>query len=255
MSQDVESARLKTSLIRQLFTIVAVGGFVATLFTAWTPVGLKASSLPETLGAAELQNELLPPADATIPTATPRPLPKIGIVAGHWGSDPGAVCADDLSEQEINLTIASLVRDQLIFAGFDVDLLQEFDTRLQGYRALALVSIHADSCEYINDLATGFKVAGAISSTQPESASRLSACIKARYADSTGLAFHGGSITADMTSYHAFDEIHHETTAVILETGFMNLDRQILTQSPETVADGITRGVLCFIYNEDATGN
>ena len=30
------------------------------------------------------------------------------------------------------------------------DLLNEFDTRLNGYRAVALVSIHNDSCEYVN---------------------------------------------------------------------------------------------------------
>jgi N-acetylmuramoyl-L-alanine amidase len=54
-----------------------------------------------------------------------------------------------------------------------------------------------------------------------------------------------------MTSYHAFDEIHHETPAVIIEVGFMNLDRQILTRYPDVVAQGIADGVLCYIRNED----
>jgi N-acetylmuramoyl-L-alanine amidase len=124
---------------------------------------------------------------------------------------------------------------------------------LAGYRGLALVSIHADSCEYINAEATGFKVAAALSSTNADRAQRLTACLRSRYEAITGLPFHSGSITGDMTRYHAFDEIHHETTAAIIETGFLNLDRQILTQSPEVIAEGITRGILCFIYNEDVT--
>ena len=54
-----------------------------------------------------------------------------------------------------------------------------------------------------------------------------------------------------MTSYHAFDEIHESTTAIIIEVGFLNLDRQILTQQPELIAEGIISGLKCFINNED----
>ncbi len=56
-----------------------------------------------------------------------------------------------------------------------------------------------------------------------------------------------------MGSYHAFDEIHGDTTAAIIEMGFMNLDRQILTDSPERIAAGIAQGILCYIFNEDAS--
>ncbi len=242
-----------TSIFRQLFTMLAMAVVVATIFTAWTPVGLVASSLSGTI-RSEDEFEYVPPgSEDVIPTPTARPRPQLGIVAGHWGNDSGAVCPDELTEVDVNLTIATLVREQLIAQGFDVDLLKEFDSRLLGYRALALVSIHADSCEYVNDLASGFKVSAAISSANPEKAARLAACIRSRYAETTGLNFHSGSITADMTSYHAFEEIHYETTAVIIETGFLNLDRRILTQYPNVIAEGISRGVLCFIYNEDAS--
>jgi hypothetical protein len=54
-----------------------------------------------------------------------------------------------------------------------------------------------------------------------------------------------------MTSYHAFDEIHESTTAVIIGVGFLNLDRQILTQQPDLIAEGIKSGLKCFINNED----
>ena len=122
------------------------------------------------------------------------------------------------------------------------------------YQALTLISIHADSCEYVNDQATGFKVAAALSNQYPERASRLTACIVNRYTQSTGLAYNSGTVTNDMSSYHAFDEIENNTNAVILETGFLNLDRQILTKGQDLIAAGISNGILCYIRNEDVSG-
>ena len=175
-------------------------------------------------------------------------------MAGHWGGvDPGAVCPDGFTEVEINLNVATRVKEELTAAGFDVDLLEEYDAKLPGYQALALVSIHADTCQFINDEASGFKVAAALASSSPEKASRLVACIRSRYEEVTGLRFHAGSVTSHMSSYHAFEEINTETTAAIIEIGFMNLDRQILTQQPELLAEGVTKGILCYIYNEDAS--
>jgi N-acetylmuramoyl-L-alanine amidase len=194
------------------------------------------------------------PSPAALPTATLRPKQRIGIVAGHSGNDPGAVCPTELGgirEVDINLTIANLVRENLINNGYDVDLLAEFDPRLTGYRALALVSIHADSCEYVNEQATGYKIAAAMSTFYPEQAERLTNCIRNRYAEISGMPFHAGSVTNDMTNYHAFSEIHNETPAAIIEVGFMNLDRKILTEQPEKLAQGITSGILCYVLNED----
>jgi N-acetylmuramoyl-L-alanine amidase len=54
-----------------------------------------------------------------------------------------------------------------------------------------------------------------------------------------------------MSSYHAFDEIDENTPAAIIEVGFLNLDRQILTQEPDRIASGISKGLLCYIYNEN----
>ena len=240
------------SLFRQLTTVLGTAVIVATIFTAWTPIGLIADTLAGKVPSSNPNPaQYLQPDQENYPTPTPRPRPRIGIVSGHWGNDAGAVCTDGLTEAQINLTVATLVKQQLVEAGFDVDLLEEFDFRLTGYRGLALVSIHSDSCDYINDQATGYKVAAALSTANRDRANRLTACLRNRYTEHTGLSFHSGSITADMTSYHAFEEIHNETTAAIIEIGFLNLDRQILTQYPETVAQGITDGVLCFIYNED----
>jgi len=156
-----------------------------------------------------------------------------------------------LTEADVNYKIASLVVQKLTKLGFQVDLLNEFDTRLNGYRAVAIVSIHNDSCQYINDQATGFKVAAALNTRDANRASRLLACLQYRYQSATGMPFHAGSITPDMTSYHAFSEIDPNTVAAIIETGFLNLDQEILTQHTDQVADGVVNGILCFVNNEN----
>jgi N-acetylmuramoyl-L-alanine amidase len=231
--------------------VIGVALLVATLFTAWTDPSMfplsfgrrvALSSLPQTTQTAEIAG-----------TPTPRGKPLVGIVVGHWDDqtkDPGAVCSDGaLNEFMVNQNVATRARDLLLAKGIDVELLREFDPKLNGYQAAALVSIHADSCDYINDQATGFKVAAAMANPRPQLSARLTGCLRQRYAQATGLEPHN-SITADMSSYHAFDEIDNDTTAAIIEVGFLNLDRQILTQGVDKVAQGVADGILCFLNNE-----
>jgi N-acetylmuramoyl-L-alanine amidase len=228
-------------------TILLVAVVMATLFTAWTPAGLFSGDI-----AGKLALLLTPqPADATAQAgSTARPQIRIGIVSGHWGNDSGTVCADGTTEADVNLRIATLVQQKLVSLGYQVDLLQEFDPRLQGYTAPVLVSIHNDSCQPINDEATGFKVAAAKDTHDLTRASRLTACLTDRYQRTTSLPFHPGSITNDMTDYHAFSEINPNTTAAIIETGFLYKDFKILTEQPDLVATGVVNGILCFINNE-----
>ena len=76
---------------------------------------------------------------------------------------------------DINYTVADLTRQYLQQEGIDVDLMKEFDDYLDGYEGNALISIHADTCEYIPDLGTGFKIAEAVENKRPEQAARLMA--------------------------------------------------------------------------------
>ncbi|NWF63975.1 MAG: N-acetylmuramoyl-L-alanine amidase, partial [Chloroflexi bacterium] len=202
-----------------------------------------------------LHTLLTPQAAAQNGSLTAQPQIRIGIVAGHMGNDSGAVCTDEngkvtLTEADVNLSIARFVQRSLTERGYQVDLLNEFDTRLNGYRAAALVSIHNDSCQYINDQATGFKVAASLETRDINRAQRLTACLTNRYQSMTGLYFHANSITPDMTQYHAFSEIDPNTITAIIETGFLYLDREILTNQADVVAEGVTQGILCFINNE-----
>ncbi len=248
--KSASSSARKPRSANAFTTTLGVAVLLATLFTAWTPNSLFASNLQE-----KLRLILTPQAGPNTLITTPQPQLRIGIVAGHSGNDSGAVCYDengqaDLTEADVNLEIANFVQKNLTAQGFQVDLLNEFDTRLNSYRAVALVSIHNDSCEYVNDQATGFKVASSLETRDVNRAQRLTACLVDRYQRITGLTFHASSITRDMTEYHAFSEIDPNTITAIIETGFLNLDREILTNETERVADGVTQGILCFINNE-----
>jgi N-acetylmuramoyl-L-alanine amidase len=236
-------------IFQSLQTFITYAFLAATLFTLFTPNNLFSGQMIERLFAAWQANP------GTVAQVQPTTVAnsaanRIGIIAGHWKNDSGSVCADGLTEQQVNLAIATLVVQKLTAEGYQVDLLAEFDDRITQYKGMVLLSIHADSCTYVNDQATGFKVAGDTYSAYPEKSSRLTACLIDRYGKDTGLSFNANSITNDMTNYHAFNEINTETTAAIIETGFLNLDRKILTDHPDLVAQGIVDGLNCFIRNE-----
>lgn len=238
----------KFSVFGSIQSIGVYAFLLASLFTLFTPNNLFSGQTLERVFQAWQANPTVVAPVSNIPSASTG---RIGIVSGHWKNDSGSVCPDGLTEEQVNLTIATLVQQKLTAEGFTVDLLEEFDPRLSLYQGIALISIHSDTCEWIAPEATGFKVTAAINSVYPEKASRLVLCMADRYQAATGLKYLANSVTNDMTYYHAFDEIHTETTAAIIETGFMNLDRQILTQRPDLVAQGIVNGLLCFIRNEN----
>ncbi len=249
-SKSTPVPRGKFGVFSSIQTVVTYGFLLATLFTLFTPDNLfSGQMLTRAFEAWQANPTLVAPVSTAAPSQN---INRIGIVSGHWKSDSGAVCQNGLTEEQVNLLIASLVQQKLTAEGFQVDLLEEFDARLSQYKAIALVSIHADTCEYQNDTATGFKVAAALDSAYPDKATRLTNCLVDRYAVTTGLPFKSNT-TIDMTSYHAFGEINTETTAAIIETGYLNLDQQILTQEPELIAQGIVDGLLCFIRNDNLT--
>ncbi len=216
---------------------------VATIFVAFTPNSFSG-------GITQLNALLTPDANSVGVAGSSHTSIKVGIVAGHLGNDSGTVCDNGTTEQEVNLKIATIIQQRLIALGFETDLLKEFDPRLQGYRAAVLVSIHNDSCKYINDQATGFKVAAAMSSHDTQLADRLAACLRDRYQRTTNLPWHD-SVTNDMSFYHAFNEIDPSTPAAIIETGFLKLDYDLLTNNTNQVATGVANGIICFINNEN----
>jgi N-acetylmuramoyl-L-alanine amidase len=257
-------------LVVTVSCIAAIGAMIQGLWGARLPAGIEPRITPYPVPSVAPSDDPPPSADQsaaqpTTPSANPPSsdtsstdppasvTPRIGVVAGHWGNDTGAVCPDGLTEVEINLDIAERVVQNLQALGYQADLLKEFDPRLEGYRADALISIHADSCNaYPNATppASGFKVASVEDSMVPEAEEQLVACLAQCYAARTGMYFHANSITYDMTRYHTFYEIDGQTPAAIIETGFMLNDRHLLTRQPDLVAQAIVQGLICFIEGE-----
>jgi N-acetylmuramoyl-L-alanine amidase len=226
-----------------IFLTAAMAGMLA-VYWYFSP------SVAEVQAVAQASQGLSAPLHKDVPAQpvaqrlpqSPGPL-RVGIISGHAGFDSGAVCPDGLTEATVNATIAALVAENLRARSIPVDMLEEFDPRLPNYSATALVSIHADSCLYYNEFATGFKIAG---SSYTDSTA-LEQCVEDAYREITGLPYHANTITPHMTDYHAFRSIASGTPAIIIETGFMNLDRHILTAQADIPARGISNGILCYL--------
>lgn len=226
-----------------LFTLLAAGGLTAVYyFFSPTVSGAEVVAANRAVLSAAIEKNVPPKPVYQRLAQSPGPL-RVGIISGHKGNDAGAVCEDGLTEAEVNQRIAMQVVTSLNMQGIRTDLLDEFDPRLNGYSATALVSIHADSCDYYNDQATGYKLAG---SSYTDS-TQLEGCVEQAYGAATQLPYHANTITLHMTDYHAFREIAVGTPAIIIETGFMNLDREWLTTKAEIPAQAITDGILCFV--------
>jgi N-acetylmuramoyl-L-alanine amidase len=250
MNKQIDSTRkqqqpdIRAKTLNGLLNVMLVAVISATLFVSFpaSGIGLISSYIQfdkDNSGSRAIE--------------TPAISYRVGLVVGHWENDSGAICPDSLGgfrEVDVNYTVADLARQNLQAEGIEVDLLKEFDDYLEGYQGSALISIHADTCDYIPDFGTGYKIAEAADNKRPEQAARLMACLKNRYGNITGLQS-DHRITPDMTSYHAFSEVDPNTPAVIIETGYLNQDRELLTKNPSLVARGIVAGALCYLYREE----
>jgi len=257
---DANQQPITRQILRHLSVTLITAGILATLFTAWTPASLNPGELANQFAAALEGDSGSNAPSIFAPSAPEEEELRIGLVIGHSGinpstgaDDPGSVCEDGLQELDVNTKVGNLTAQALEAAGLQVDVLEEFDSRLFEYRAVAVMSIHVDSCVPINEYASGFKVVSAQDTVVPDKSQRLVDCIIDRYHRATELNFHAGSITRDMTEYHTFREIHSQTPAAIIETGFLYLDREFLTSQPEKVARGIADGILCYVNNEPAS--
>jgi N-acetylmuramoyl-L-alanine amidase len=239
--------------LRTAIILFLAGGLASTIFTWFTSPDFLDRKVVSGLVIAEstlsvtIQPTVLP---------TPNYLRKVGIVSGHRGpqNDPGAVCPDGLTEAEINFAVATQVVRNLRSLGYSVDLLDEFDERLNNYQAAALVSIHANTCRDFGERVSGFLVAKAAVRADGGIDTLLAECIAQRYGETIGLE-RRFNLTVDMTDYHTFREIHPLTPASIIELGFMKDDREILTTRQDDMATAITNGVLCFLQPDPQNPN
>ena len=242
------------SSIRALLIVFAVSVMVATIFASFTANDALSMQTQQGLAIAQATQEQV----AVVPTALPTPVwfRRVGIIPGHSGinptsnlPDPGAVCPDGFSEGSVTMKVAQQVIGGLRGRGYTVDQLDEWDSRLVGYDAALFLSIHADSCTNFNDGPhSGFKVVNPENRVTVRDADlRLVGCLRDYYGQATGLQFSGWTVTANMYDYHAFHQITQRTPAAIIELGFLYYDRDLLQNHPDTAAQGVLNGLLCFL--------
>ncbi|TVR20326.1 MAG: hypothetical protein EA396_10885 [Anaerolineaceae bacterium] len=237
------------------FIVLVAAGLIATILSWGTSPDSMSPQLRSEMGRIAGSSDdgagMFAPIEAAPIIPTPNYAIRIGILSGHMGpeNDPGAVCPDGLTEAEINYAVAERVWSQLRQRGYEVDLLEEFDRRLAGYRADLLLSIHANDCRPYAGGASGFLVGQSRSRPIDGADARLVDCIGAYYGRATDLEQRFG-FTPDMDGYHVFNRIHPNTPAAIIELGFMLDDREFLVGEPDLMAAALVRGVECFLNNE-----
>ena len=243
---------LRRNLPLVIFLILAVAGMLSVYFffsPGSEPADLIASESETDVGQIDPDAPVAPiikpvrrqPVEQRLVQSPPPQ--KIGLIAGHRGSDSGTECQDGLTEVQVTSDLTERVADRLRNLDIETETLDEFDVRLEQYSATALISIHIDSCDYINDIATGFKIAGSPNTDS----SGLTICMQQAYGDTTQLPYHPNSITPHMSEYHVFNKISTATPALIIEVGFLNLDREILTTQSDVVVSGLVNGITCYL--------
>lgn len=241
-------------VFQSLFVVGLTAALAATLFTWLTDPEFIAPTVRDDLSIAmaTATGEGARLVATDLPT-TPNWLRRVGIVSGHRGpeNDPGAVCPDGLTEAEINLDVAQRVVRNLQARGYTVDLLDEFDPRLNEYRAELLLSIHANTCQDYGEVVTGYLISTADARSGSGNDQLLVECVAAHYRQASQLTRRTG-LTRDMTDYHIFREVNPLTPGAIIELGFMFSDRELLTGSQDLLARGITNGILCYLEPGDA---
>lgn len=250
------------STLRSMVLVFAVAVIVGTIFTSFTSNDSLSAQTRQNLAEVQVTEAHRVVEPTLLPT--PAWFSRIGVVAGHSGIatygdtkgniDPGAVCkADGFTEASVTMKVATQVVAALRGRGYTVDLLEEFDLRLDHpdpYQAGAFLSLHADSCDNFNDgfPHSGFKIINpTLRLSVRDQDLRLVDCMRNYYARATGLPYAEYSVTENMTNYHSFHQIAQRTPAGIIELGFLYYDRDVLEHHTDKVAQGIVDGFLCFL--------
>lgn len=251
-----ERFRLVTiaSLLRSLSVTFAAAVMVATVFMWWTSPDFLSAKTKNNLASVEVTAKSIRTTRTPLPT--PFWLKRIGVVAGHNGiatygptkgnPDPGATCPDGFTEAGVTMKVAQQVVATLRGLGYTVDLLDEYDLKLDNYQAGAFISIHAQTCDDYGygGFTSGYSEVRTTSRSQDIS---LDDCIRSSYGAITGLEFQANNITDNITQYHSFHRIAPTTPGVLLELGFIGHDRDMLDHHTDKLAKGVVSGVRCFL--------
>lgn len=135
--------------------------------------------------------------------AVQAPTKRIGIEAGHGGTDSGALSCDrSVRETDITIAVAHKAAELLRDKGYQVDVFRDGDpaalpkSQMRGYKADAFVALHTDFCPNPStpSVPTGFKVscyggaAGSGLNGSGDASDRLVQTLWEEYGQATGLS-------------------------------------------------------------------
>lgn len=162
---------------------------------------------------------------------------RIGLFVGHhsYETDHGAICADGLTERDINAQIADQLYADLTAQGYTVDMFYDFSNELNGYRADLLLALHVYGC--MDNLEGGYR------HVNLNDSSALNTCLN-EYEEATSLE---RRYDAEYTNrYYRFQQTAETTPVLTIEMGMLEADRYLLTQQQDIVVTGLANTINCF---------
>ena len=226
------------SFFKALITILMTALLTSTILITFSP-------------GAEYIDQIAKPAETPVSRQTTQKK-IIGILPGHYGYDSGYQCGADynfVKEVDVDLRLAVMVRDYLEAQGYSVDFLHEFDPELTNYTALALVSLHTNTCEPAKGQ-SGFNITTAGQNAYPSESKRLNDCLAFYYAQISGLDFLGENYTPLEDAMYSFDYVNNYTTISVIHTGYLGNDYRTISEKTNSLAKGIADGIICYVENE-----
>jgi hypothetical protein len=194
---------------------------------------------------------------------------RVGIQAGHWKNQElpeelshlrersSGATVGRITEWELNLKVAQLVKEKLEAKNIEVDLLPS--TVPPAYWADAFVAIHADASEATS--ASGYKVSSPRWDLKG-AGEMLSSLIGEEYGKITKLKL-DPNITSNMREYYVFNwekyqhSIHPMTAGAIVELGYLTnyYDRMFILNNIDKAAEGIVRGIDYYLLTNVMSGS
>ncbi|MBI4322104.1 MAG: N-acetylmuramoyl-L-alanine amidase [Chloroflexi bacterium] len=178
--------------------------------------------------------------------------PVVGLQVGHWRNEeagyplsasPGAT-GGGMSEAQVNLAIAKATARLLSGDGVWVDIIPTVIPK--GYRANALLAIHADGGPADR---RGFFVDRPVRSSVEKQEARLAEILVQEYRAQVDIP-HVYRGTPNSRYYYGYYQVHPSTPAALIETGFLTngIDRGIIIGQHERVAEALTIGLKRFLF-------
>ena len=226
------------SFFKALITILMTALITATILITFSP-------------GAEYIDQFVKPAETPVTRQTGQKK-IIGILPGHYGYDSGYQCGAEynfVKEVDVDLRLAVMVRDYLEAQGYTVDFLHEFDPALTNYTALALVSLHTNSCD-TTKAQTGFNITTGGQNTYPSESKRLNDCLTFYFAQNSGLDFLGENYIPGEEALYSFDNVNNYTTISVIHTGYLGNDYRTISEKTNSLAKGIADGIICYVEDE-----